>query len=90
MIQKKFKVTAETGIHARPATILVNAAVKFKSEASLAHESKVVNLKSIMGVMSLGVYNGEIITITVQGEDEDVAMKSICDSFFEMRLGKEI
>lgn len=90
MIQKKFRVTAETGIHARPATILVNVAVKFKSEISLSHETKVVNLKSIMGVMSLGVYNGEIVTIEADGEDEEAAINALSDSFFEMRLGKEI
>ena len=90
MIQKKFRVTAETGIHARPATILVNVAVKFKSDISLSHETKVVNLKSIMGVMSLGVYNGEVVTIEADGEDEDAAIKALSDSFFEMRLGKEI
>lgn len=90
MVEKRFKVTAETGIHARPATILVNVAVKFKSELTLAHESKVVNLKSIMGVMSLGIYNGEVITVTAEGEDEVQAVEAIADSFFEMRLGKEI
>lgn len=90
MITKKFKVTAESGIHARPATILVNVAVKFKSELTLAHESKIVNLKSIMGVMSLGVYNGEVITITADGDDEEAAVNAISDSFFEMHLGKEI
>lgn len=90
MISKKFRVTSETGIHARPATILVNVAVKFKSEITLAHEAKIVNLKSIMGVMSLGVYNGEVVTITTEGEDEEAAIKALSDSFFEMRLGKEI
>ena len=90
MIQKKFKVTAESGIHARPATILVNEAVKFKSEISLALESKVVNLKSIMGVMSLGIYNGEIINIICEGEDEVQALSSLTDVFFDMKLGKEI
>lgn len=90
MTQKKFRVTAESGIHARPATILVNVAVRFKSEITLAHESKIVNLKSIMGVMSLGVYNGEVITITAEGDDEVAAINALSDSFFEMRLGKEI
>lgn len=90
MIQKKFKVTAESGIHARPATILVNEAVKFKSEISLALESKVVNLKSIMGVMSLGIYNGEIINIICEGEDEVQALSGLTDVFFDMKLGKEI
>ncbi len=90
MVLKKFKVTAESGIHARPATILVNEAVKFKCNVELSLETKVVNLKSIMGVMSLGIYNGEVITITCDGEDETQALSSITDVFFEMKLGKEI
>ena len=90
MVQKKFKVTAEAGIHARPATILVNEAVKYKCDIELALESKVVNLKSIMGVMSLGIYNGEIITIICNGEDETQALDGLIDVFFEMKLGKEI
>ena len=48
-------VVDPVGLHARPATIAVNAASKFKSEISIAFENRVVNMKSIMGVMSLGV-----------------------------------
>lgn len=87
---KRFKVTAEAGIHARPATILVNEAVKYKCDVDLAIESKVVNLKSIMGVMSLGIYNGEIISILCNGEDEDIALARITDTLYEMKLAKEI
>ena len=90
MVSKKFKITSESGIHARPATILVNEAVRFDSEIQLALESKVVNLKSIMGVMSLGIYNGEIVTITANGNDELQAIDAICDAIYEMHLGKEI
>lgn len=90
MVQRKFKVTAESGIHARPATILVNEAVKYKCNIELALESKIVNFKSIMGVMSLGIYNGEIITITCDGEDEAQAIDGITDVFLEMKLGKKL
>lgn len=53
MAQKQFKVIADTGIHARPATLLVQTASKFDSEIQLEYNGKQVNLKSIMGVMSL-------------------------------------
>ena len=46
MVQKTFHVTAETGIHARPATLLVQAAGKFNSEINLEYKEKKVNLKS--------------------------------------------
>ncbi|MBU6001417.1 phosphocarrier protein HPr, partial [Lactococcus lactis] len=52
---KDFHIIAETGIHARPATLLVQAASKFASDVTLSYQGKDVNLKSIMGVMSLGV-----------------------------------
>ena len=55
MEKRDFTITAEAGIHARPATILVQTASKFTSDISLAYNGKSVNLKSIMGVMSLGV-----------------------------------
>ena len=57
-MEKIFKITDETGLHARPATVLVNTASKFNSEISLTYRDKKVNLKSIMGVMSLGIQQG--------------------------------
>ncbi|EWG11734.1 MULTISPECIES: phosphocarrier protein HPr [Bacillales] len=77
MVQKQFKVTAETGIHARPATMLVQAASKFDSEIHLEYKEKKVNLKSIMGVMSLGVGQGADITIIAEGSDEQDALNSL-------------
>ena len=55
MEKREFHIVAETGIHARPATLLVQAASKFNSDINLEYNGKSVNLKSIMGVMSLGV-----------------------------------
>lgn len=89
MVSKKFKVTAETGIHARPATILVNQAVKFNSNISLKVNNKMVDLKSIMGVMSLGIYSGEFFTISCLGEDEEQALQALTNSVYELKIGKE-
>ena len=77
MAEKQFKVIAETGIHARPATLLVQTASKFDSEINLEYKGKKVNLKSIMGVMSLGVGQGAEITITAEGSDEEEALNSL-------------
>jgi phosphocarrier protein HPr len=84
MAQKTFTVTAETGIHARPATLLVQTASKFDSDVHLEYKEKKVNLKSIMGVMSLGVGKDAQITITTEGSDEEEALKSL-----EETLNKE-
>jgi phosphocarrier protein HPr len=77
MVQKTFKVIAETGIHARPATLLVQAAGKFDSEVNLEYKGKKVNLKSIMGVMSLGVGKDAEITISAEGSDEQDALNTL-------------
>jgi phosphocarrier protein len=80
MEKKDFHVVAETGIHARPATLLVQTASKFNSDINLEYKGKSVNLKSIMGVMSLGVGQGSDVTITAEGADEADAMAAIVET----------
>ncbi|EST89710.1 phosphocarrier protein HPr [Vagococcus lutrae] len=80
MEKKDFHIIADTGIHARPATLLVQTASKFNSEISLEYKGKSVNLKSIMGVMSLGVGQGADVTITTEGADEADAMAAIVET----------
>lgn len=77
MAEKTYTITAETGIHARPATQLVNKAGQFESEITLDYKGKSVNLKSIMGVMSLGVGQGAEVTIKAEGPDEEEALSSL-------------
>ena len=77
MEKKEFHITAETGIHARPATMLVQTAGKYGSDITLEYNGKSVNLKSIMGVMSLGVGQGADVTITADGDDAKEAIEGI-------------
>lgn len=77
MESKSFLIIDETGIHARPATILVQTATKFESDIELEYNSKKVNLKSIMGVMSLGVGKGAEVTIYADGKDDEEALEAI-------------
>ena len=79
-MEKIFKITDETGLHARPATVLVNTASKFNAEISLTYRDKKVNLKSIMGVMSLGVGQGADVVISAEGADADDAIAAISET----------
>lgn len=88
MEKREFNITAETGIHARPATILVQTASKYTSDITLEYDGKSVNLKSIMGVMSLGVGQGATVTITAEGEDEAEAMEGIVATIENEGLGE--
>lgn len=76
-MEKSFVIIDETGIHARPATLLVQSATQFQSEMSLEYKGKSVNLKSIMGVMSLGIPKGAEIKIHASGSDETEAIETI-------------
>ena len=77
MKQISIVVIDPVGLHARPATVAVNAASKFKSEVKITYKGRSVNMKSIMGVMSLGIPTQSDVTISCEGEDEDVAVKTI-------------
>ncbi|WP_099974397.1 MULTISPECIES: phosphocarrier protein HPr [Lactobacillaceae] len=88
MEKKEYHVIAETGIHARPATMLVQAASKFSSDVNIEFDGKSVNLKSIMGVMSLGVGQGADITITAEGDDEADAIAAITETMTKEGLAE--
>lgn len=90
MLRKSFRITSETGIHARPATQLVNAAMKYSCDITLTALKKTVDFKSIMGVMALGIYSGTAIEIKCDGKDEEEAMDSITDTIIKSGLGKEL
>lgn len=88
MAQKTFTVTSETGIHARPATTLVNKAGQFTSSINIEYNGKEANLKSIMGVMAMGIQQGSEVTIKAEGNDADEAMQAIEEVMKEEGLGE--
>ena len=77
MKQITVKVIDPVGLHARPATVAVGVASKCASNVTVEYNGKVQNMKSIMGVMSLGIPTQSEIPITFNGEDEDAACESI-------------
>ncbi|PAD22849.1 phosphocarrier protein HPr [Terribacillus saccharophilus] len=88
MAERTMTITDETGVHARPATILVNKAGGFKSDIQLAYNGKSVNLKSIMGVMSLGIPQGAEIMISAEGDDAEEAVNTIAETIKSEGLGE--
>jgi phosphocarrier protein HPr len=88
MLEKTFTITSETGLHARPATTLVNKAGQYQSEVTLDYKGKSVNLKSIMGVMSLGIQKDAQVTIKADGNDAEEAMTDIEEILKKEGLGE--
>ena len=77
MISKEITIRLENGLEARPVAMLVQVASQYDSSIYLETGEKKVNAKSIMGMMSLGLDTGEIVTVVTNGEDENQAMEGI-------------
>lgn len=87
MLNKDITIKNETGIHARPASIITKTATAFVSEVSLIKNEMVYNAKSIINVLSMGMKKDEVITLQVEGIDESEAIKAITD-LFESNFGE--
>lgn len=77
MVTKKISIKIPTGLEARPVALLVQVASQYESSIYVECEEKKVNAKSIMGMMSLGLAAGEVVTVSADGSDEEVAMENI-------------
>lgn len=77
MKKKAVEIKLQSGLEARPVAVLVQVASRFDSKVYLEAGGKKVNAKSIMGMMTLGLNAGEIVTITAEGGDEEEALRSI-------------
>lgn len=81
MLEADIEVTNPKGIHARPSTMLAQTSIKFDSEIILELNGFSTDAKNIMGIISLGAFQGDVIHVTVNGHDEEKAMNEIKDIF---------
>lgn len=77
MIKKTVTVNCVDGLDARPIAMLVQKASKFSSTVHIEVGNKKVNAKSIMGMMSLNIGNGEEVAVVTEGADEEAAAQEI-------------
>lgn len=77
LIEKTVKIENELGLHARPAALFVRECSKYKSEIYLKKNDFQINAKSIMGIMAMGISEGDEVEIIVDGPDEERAMSEI-------------
>jgi phosphocarrier protein len=74
---KDVVVKNATGLHARPATLLVKKASSFKSDVSIEFNGRKANVKSLIGVLSLGVTKNSTVKVIASGDDESLAVEEI-------------
>lgn len=77
MVKKTVTVEIASGLEARPVAMLVQVASQYESNIYVECDTRRVNAKSIMGMMTLGLSSGEEIIITADGADESDAVKGI-------------
>lgn len=79
MYEETICIANATGLHARPASKLVEVCSKYKSAIELHVGEKAVNAKSIMSVLTAGVGSGTEVTLKVSGEDEGAASLAVSE-----------
>lgn len=80
-----YTIKDETGIHARPAGLLVKKAKEFESVITLEKEGKTAAATKLIAIMGMGVRCGDTINVTVEGADEEKAAAEI-EKFFTENL----
>ena len=79
MTKKEVVVNVKEDEDARPIAVLVQVASQYESSIYINSGNRHVNAKSIMGMMSLALKNGEEVTVEAEGNDEEQAAEGIVD-----------
>ena len=77
MISKEIVVRCESGLHNRQATYFVQKANEFECSIWLESGNRKMNAKSLLGIMSLGVVTGAVVTLSATGADEQNAVEAL-------------
>ncbi len=88
MTEATTTIENKTGIHARPASLFVQTASKFKSKVNIKAKGKTVDAKSILMIMSMGLVKGTEVTISADGPDEADAVKTLKE-LVDNKFGEE-
>ncbi len=81
MIEETLTIENKLGIHARPASLLVQEATKFQSDIHLKKDGAAADAKSIMSIMMLAASKGTKISLSVDGPDEQDAFEAVATLF---------
>ena len=88
MLSRKITIKNPSGLHLRPAGVLSQTAMKFKSDIIIEYGEKKIVAKSVLNVMAAGIKSGTEVTLIVDGEDEEEAMKTLVEDI-ESGLGEK-
>ncbi|MDA3861166.1 MAG: HPr family phosphocarrier protein [Melioribacteraceae bacterium] len=81
MIEKEVAIINNAGLHTRPAATIVKIAAQFESEFFILKDGMNINGKSIIGVMTLAAAKGSELTLSFEGDDEEIMAEAILEYF---------
>lgn len=87
MVSQKITINNASGLHARPAGVLAQTAMKCKSGVWLINGEKKIQAKSILNIMAAAIKKGTEIEIVCEGEDEETDLKTMIEAI-EAGLGE--
>lgn len=87
MVSKKVKVVNPSGLHLRPAGVLSQTSMKFKSNIIIESGEKRIVAKSVLNVMAAGIRCGTEVTLVCEGPDEEEALETVAEAI-ESGLGE--
>ncbi|MBN3859391.1 HPr family phosphocarrier protein [Neisseriaceae bacterium PsAf] len=79
MIKQYIKIINKLGLHARASSLFVQTASRFQSDINVTFKGNTINGKSILGLMMLAANQGSIITLEINGPDEDEALSTLVE-----------
>ncbi|MBR2275416.1 MAG: HPr family phosphocarrier protein [Lachnospiraceae bacterium] len=79
MKKEDVEIKLKNGLEARPIALLVQVATQYDSRIYIQMGEKRVNAKSIMGMMTLILSEGDVVSVSAEGTDEEAAVKAIAD-----------
>jgi phosphocarrier protein len=88
MIREQLTIQNKLGLHTRAGAKLVDTAKKFSSHIEVAYRDRIVDCKSIMGVITLGAQKNNIVEFIITGEDENEAFAAI-KKLLDEKFGEE-
>lgn len=90
MKELRVKIKTETGLHARPASLVVNAVSKFKCKVIVEKQGQEANLQSLLGLLSLGIAKDDQIAIKADGKDEAKVIEALAECGKTNQLWEEL
>ena len=77
MTSKEIIVTRDGGLKEQDAALFIRSANEYQSQIRIQLGEKSVNAKSLLGVLSMGVRHGAVLTVTAEGPDEEDAVNAL-------------